>query len=230
MWHNGPVSWEALSDREQQVASQLATGLRVSGIARELCIAEVTVRNHLRTIFSKLDVHSQSQLVELVRRHPMILGAHRRVEGLSEPSLADELAEVDRQTIKRIDAVFADHDGFEAMKAVFRAVLPLDEERRREWRTRLAVHAVADQQREVREVFGEVYQRWRSRPLDRILGFQDAGWLRADLDPDETRRRLVGVVHGAALALLADPSPEEKRRQLAEVDAVLESLVAEDRR
>jgi DNA-binding CsgD family transcriptional regulator len=217
---------EELSEREKQVAAHLAGGLRVSGVAHELCIAEITVRNHLRGIFSKLDVHSQSELIDLLRRQPQILGPYRSLGGLEEPSLADELLEADRMTEKRIEEAFASHQGLDAMKAVIRAVLPLDEDRRREWRTRLAVHAVAPQQRDVREAFGEIRRKWASRPLGRIALFQEGGWLRPEADPDEVLRQLVAAVHAAALALLADPSPEEQRRQLADIDELLESLAA----
>jgi DNA-binding CsgD family transcriptional regulator len=224
------VMREELSEREKQVAAQLAVGLRVAGVAEQLCIAEATVRNHLRSIFAKLDVHSQSELIDLMRREPNLAGAYRRIEGIHEPGLADELAEVDRLVEKRIEEAFASHEGLDAMKAVFRAVLPLDEQRRREWRTRLAVHAVAPQQRAVRDLFGLVRRKWTSRPLGRIADFQRDGWLRQDLDPEKVRQRLANAVHGAAVALISDPSPAESRRQLALIDELLDSLVAEDRR
>jgi DNA-binding CsgD family transcriptional regulator len=220
---------EELSEREKQVAGHLAAGLRVAGVARELCIAEITVRNHLRSIFSKLDLHSQAELIDRLRREPQLLGPYRAVAGLEEPSLVDELAEVDRMTEKRIDEVFASHRGLEAMKAVIRAVLPLDEVRSREWRIRLAVHAVAPQQRDVRDAFGEVRRRWSSRPLGRIAAFQEDGWVRPDLDPDDVRRQLVSAVYSGALALLADPSPQAQRRQLASIDALLDSLASDAR-
>jgi hypothetical protein len=128
----------------------------------------------------------------------------------------------------RIEEVFATRDGLDAMKAVLRVALPLDEERRREWRTRLAVHAVAPDQREVREAFGDARRKWSSRPLARIASLQQDGWVHPDLDPDEVRRRLVGTVYAAVVALLQEPSPEEERRQLAIIDALLESLAAGD--
>jgi DNA-binding CsgD family transcriptional regulator len=224
------VPREELSDRQKQVAAQLAAGLRVAGIAEQLCIAEVTVRNHLRSIFDKLDIHSQPDLIDLLRREPELLGAHRRIDGASEPGLADELAQVDRLAEMRIEEAFANHQGLDAIRAVFRAVLPLDDQRRREWRTRLAVHAVAPQQRDVRDLFGEVRRKWQSRPLARIAHLQQEGWLRQDLDPDDVRHRLVSAVHGAAMALIADPSPAEERRQLALIDELLDSMIAEDAR
>ncbi len=52
-----------LSAREQAVLAQLLDGHRISGIATRLHISPHTVRNHLKALFQKLDVHSQSQLI-----------------------------------------------------------------------------------------------------------------------------------------------------------------------
>ncbi len=126
---------EELSEREKQVAAHLAAGLRVAGVASELCIAEITVRNHLRNIFAKLDVHSQPDLIALLRREPGLLGAYRGISGagpLGERPLSEELEAVDRATAERLDEAFASHTGRAAMRAALHAVLPLDEERRRD--------------------------------------------------------------------------------------------------
>lgn len=64
---------ERLSRRERQVLDLLLEGHRVVSIAEQLCVSEHTVRNHLKSIFKKLGVHSQAELVGLVRngpRHP----------------------------------------------------------------------------------------------------------------------------------------------------------------
>ena len=53
-----------LTARENEVLQLLLNGLRVSLIARELFVSEHTVRNHLKSIFRKLDVHSQVELIE----------------------------------------------------------------------------------------------------------------------------------------------------------------------
>jgi DNA-binding CsgD family transcriptional regulator len=56
-----------LSPREREVLEHLLRGHRVSSIARELGVSEHTVRNHLKSMFRKLAVHSQADLVRLVR-------------------------------------------------------------------------------------------------------------------------------------------------------------------
>jgi PAS domain S-box-containing protein len=56
-----------LSPRERETLERLMSGLRVAAIAKEFCISPHTVRNHLKSIYRKLDVSSQSELIELVR-------------------------------------------------------------------------------------------------------------------------------------------------------------------
>jgi len=56
-----------LSPREWQVMERLRSGLRVVTIARELTISPNTVRNHLKSIYRKLGVRSQVELLERMR-------------------------------------------------------------------------------------------------------------------------------------------------------------------
>jgi PAS domain S-box-containing protein len=56
-----------LSDREREVLEHLMQGERVPSIAQALFISQNTVRNHLKAIYRKVDVSSQSELIELVR-------------------------------------------------------------------------------------------------------------------------------------------------------------------
>lgn len=56
-----------LSARERQIVELLLASRRVPGIATTLGISPHTVRNHLKTVFRKLGVHSQEGLLELLR-------------------------------------------------------------------------------------------------------------------------------------------------------------------
>lgn len=56
-----------LSPREWEIVEAVTAGERVATIARCLFISERTVRNHLQSIFRKLDVHSQIELVARLR-------------------------------------------------------------------------------------------------------------------------------------------------------------------
>jgi PAS domain S-box-containing protein len=55
---------ERLSPREQEVLALLRQGLRVPSVAERLSISPNTVRNQLRSIFRKLDVRSQRELLD----------------------------------------------------------------------------------------------------------------------------------------------------------------------
>ena len=55
-----------LSERQLEVATRLARGERVPTIARGMFLSASTVRNHLSTIYRKVGVSSQAELVELL--------------------------------------------------------------------------------------------------------------------------------------------------------------------
>ena len=56
-----------LSHREREVLELLLLGHRVSTVADTLCLSTHTVRNHLKSIFRKADVHSQAELIQVAR-------------------------------------------------------------------------------------------------------------------------------------------------------------------
>jgi DNA-binding NarL/FixJ family response regulator len=56
-----------LSDREEEIARSLAKGHRVTQIAKMLKISPHTVRNHFKSIFRKMQVHSQVELLARLR-------------------------------------------------------------------------------------------------------------------------------------------------------------------
>ncbi len=62
------VALTRLTAREADIVSRLMTGDRVPAIARDLFLTQSTVRNHLSSVFKKLHVHGQQELVELLRR------------------------------------------------------------------------------------------------------------------------------------------------------------------
>ena len=56
-----------LSPREGEVLRHLLEGYRVGTVARKLFISPHTVRNHLKKIFTKLEVRSQTELLEKLK-------------------------------------------------------------------------------------------------------------------------------------------------------------------
>lgn len=59
--------FDALSERERVVVERLLEHDRVPRIAERLGISTFTVRNHLKSIFRKVDVSSQQELLDLAR-------------------------------------------------------------------------------------------------------------------------------------------------------------------
>jgi DNA-binding CsgD family transcriptional regulator len=67
-----------LSQRETQILSLLARGKNRKAIGQELFISEETVKSHTHSIYRKLTIHSQQELIELCeRRNRDINGQHR---------------------------------------------------------------------------------------------------------------------------------------------------------
>lgn len=54
---------EQLTPREHEVLSELATGYSNKELSSKLNISEETIRNHLRSIYTKLQVHSRTEAV-----------------------------------------------------------------------------------------------------------------------------------------------------------------------
>jgi DNA-binding NarL/FixJ family response regulator len=66
------VSGEALSAREIEVLQRIAAGKSNKQIAAELFISEGTVKSHVKSIFSKLDVVSRTEAVATATRRGLI--------------------------------------------------------------------------------------------------------------------------------------------------------------
>ncbi|MCK5366149.1 MAG: LuxR family transcriptional regulator, partial [Gammaproteobacteria bacterium] len=61
-----------LSERERMVAERYATGETHKEIAAALHIAPATVRNHLASIYRKLDVRNKPGLINALSSHACI--------------------------------------------------------------------------------------------------------------------------------------------------------------
>ena len=58
---------DELTGRQWEILVRLLRGDRVPTIAEELHVSPSTVRNHLTAIFSRFEVHSQAELLALLR-------------------------------------------------------------------------------------------------------------------------------------------------------------------
>lgn len=61
-----------LTEREREILSLLATGIRNEDIAKQLFISPQTVQTHVRNILGKLRVHSKLEAVSFAVRHGAI--------------------------------------------------------------------------------------------------------------------------------------------------------------
>ena len=61
-----------LTDREMQVLKLIARGMNNRDIAKELFISENTVKNHVRNILEKLQIHSRMEAVMIAVREKLI--------------------------------------------------------------------------------------------------------------------------------------------------------------
>jgi DNA-binding CsgD family transcriptional regulator len=64
---DGVPNLSGLSARERSIVSRLMAGDRAPAIAEALQLSQSTVRNHLSTVFAKLGVSSQQELIDLLR-------------------------------------------------------------------------------------------------------------------------------------------------------------------
>jgi DNA-binding NarL/FixJ family response regulator len=62
----------ALTEREQQVLTMLASGKNNKDIGSRLYISETTVKSHLRNIFSKLNVISRTEAITAATRRGLV--------------------------------------------------------------------------------------------------------------------------------------------------------------
>jgi two-component system NarL family response regulator len=61
-----------LTEREMEVLRLVARGLNNRDIAKELFISENTVKNHVRNILEKLQIHSRMEAVMIAVREKLI--------------------------------------------------------------------------------------------------------------------------------------------------------------
>ena len=69
---DGSLPCSRTSEREHEVLSNLAKGSSYSAIADTMCVAADTVRFHIRNIYRKLHVHSQTAAVAKAIREDLI--------------------------------------------------------------------------------------------------------------------------------------------------------------
>ncbi len=61
-----------LSKREYEILRLVSSGIKIKNIAEQLGISHTTVRNHIKNIYAKLEVHSQAEAINCAMRHGLV--------------------------------------------------------------------------------------------------------------------------------------------------------------
>ena len=61
-----------LTARQREILELIASGLSTAEIAKTLTISTETVRNHLRSVFNGLNVHTRLEAIAAARRHGLL--------------------------------------------------------------------------------------------------------------------------------------------------------------
>lgn len=107
------------------------------------------------------------------------------------------------------------HRGLAALEGLLEDSLPLDDERRVEWKVWLTFWGHASFSASVAEHHHRRYSRWRQMIAEIVESAQRAGEVLAGLDPEREAEALVAFVDGLALQAMLEPGVFIPERQLA---------------
>ncbi len=62
----------SLTQREKEVLSCLAKGIRTKDMARQLGVSPITIRSHIKHVLAKINAHSQVEAVSYAFRHSLL--------------------------------------------------------------------------------------------------------------------------------------------------------------
>jgi ATP/maltotriose-dependent transcriptional regulator MalT len=205
------------------VLAHLVHGERVATVAKVLFLSPLTVRNHLRSIFAKLGVHSQPELLEHVREHPDVLGdAALAAAQLDDACRIREYERADRQLTERIAKAFLKPPGAERLSAILYEALPLDAERASEWRARLDLWCAASDSPVLAKVHRERMDGRLAQMKEQIRKAQHEGWVQPEADAEDLAQALLTLILSATIQILQHPTSQDS--QLRIIDAYVSSM------
>lgn len=220
-----------LTKREKEILKELMSGGRISSIAIKLGLSPHTVKNHLRRIFAKTKVHSQTKLIEYVAANPIIMMEGRN----SSVSLSTEFDNLQDQTDaitgsdtnlqQRIGIVLREQLA-STLKRLVRLILPLDQERKQAWQSHLInlpQHSSEPNQLSGDHAKQEAY--YRGILQNCLNNLMDSGLLQTDLNTEEISRGLSITITGTALELMRNPARSQKSGQLQDLDTYIDKLL-----
>ena len=231
MSHNGPAVPEQspaeLTKREKEIVLELLDGGRVATIAELFGLSPRTVSNHLKASFRKLGVHSQVELIELARSKPQQLGLEDRASTRTQMAIAELEKRCERareRLIARVEGAYVGPPTLSQLREAIQTALPLDPERRRDWRDWLELRARSDARGELVGDPQQGIEEWRDANIDRVSRMQELGLVRDDLDPRELLAAIGALALGAAARLVGNASEASAERELRMLDTFVDSL------
>ncbi len=223
----GYLAMDALTAREKEVVLELLDGGRVASIAELFGLSPRTVSNHVKSALFKLGVHSQSELIELARAEPDRLGLRDAMSArsqMAQKELQERCEAAVERLMARVDDAYVGPPALSQLRAVARAALPLDSDRRTDWRDWLELRARADAGASGASPIQRLIDGWRESNDRQVLRLQKAGAVRADLEADDVLRSLGALTLGAGTRLLGDVSEESIERELRMIDGFIDGL------
>jgi DNA-binding CsgD family transcriptional regulator len=218
---------DALTKREKEVVLELLDGGRVATIAELFDLSPRTVSNHVKTAFWKLDVHSQPELIELARSDPARLGLDEALSArsqLAQEELERRCQAAIQRLIARIEEAHAGPQGLAQLRGAVRAALPLDPERRRDWRDWLELKTRTDSAGGSGVDSQRMVDEWRDSTTGMVAQLQEAEVLRADLEPGDVLRSLGALALGAGTRLLGNASERSVEQEVRMLDGFVDAL------
>ena len=114
--------------------------------------------------------------------------------------------------------------GTEALRAILKEALPLDEERRAEWRVWLGFWGRAANSAALKEVQRRRYDLWRAAVQSLLEEGQREGAVAPNLDVVREATSLVALVDGIGIQATFEPDRLSPKEQIAHLDRYLSRL------
>ncbi len=214
-----------LTKREKEVVLRLLEGGRVATIADHFGLSPRTVSNHLKSSFWKLGVHSQAELIELVRSEPQRIGLEKEPPAqMGMEELEERCHQARERLVRRVEEAYTGPPALSQLRTATRAALPLDPERRQDWRDWLELRARSDAKGDPTGDPQQGIESWRELNIDRVSCLQKAGLIRGDLKPEELLATIGALTMGAAARLVGNANEASIERELRMIDAFVDSL------
>ena len=214
-----------LTKREKEVVLRLLEGGRVATIAERFGLSPRTVSNHLKSAFWKLGVHSQAELIELARSEPQRIGLEKEPStqmGMEE--LEERCHQARARLVRRVEEAYIGPPALSQLRTATRAALPLDLERRQDWRDWLELRARSEANGDPVGDPQQGIESWRKVNIDRMRCLQEAGLIRNDLEPEELLSTIGALTLGAAARLVGNATEASNEKELRMIDAFIDSL------